>query len=184
MSNNLFRPGTALPHTRFPLTIHMCLHELARPDDTIHPRSGQIVLSLLLPQTLTKRQLKNETAIMSGRGAVKKDRSGDRGASGKGGELPIAPAPVPHILAAMSGDTDPAAVRAMVARRPITANSITNFDEATVRQDALLTRIVVHPRYKGLVDQFLEHKRQFGSSVEKALYNADWTYEQQVARLG
>lgn len=79
------------------------------------------------------------------------------------------------------------AVRFMLSKRPITTNSISNpqFDPATIHRDAQETRIVVHKRYRPLVEDFLRHKRNYGSSVEKGLYSTgDWTWEKQVARLG
>ncbi|KAI0860044.1 hypothetical protein F4860DRAFT_480771 [Xylaria cubensis] len=66
---------------------------------------------------------------------------------------------------------------------PITSNSVTNFDRETIKKDAASTRIVIHSRFPRLVQQFLAHKRQHGSSVEKAFYHAEWTWQQQVARL-
>ncbi|KAI1746586.1 hypothetical protein F4782DRAFT_43658 [Xylaria castorea] len=66
---------------------------------------------------------------------------------------------------------------------PITSNSVTSFDRDTVRNDAASTRIVVHSRFPKLVQQFLAHKRNCGSSVEQALYHAGWTWQQQIARL-
>ncbi|KAI8629346.1 hypothetical protein F5Y19DRAFT_78535 [Xylariaceae sp. FL1651] len=66
---------------------------------------------------------------------------------------------------------------------PITSNSVTQFDPDTIKNDALSTRIVVHSRFPDLIQQFLEHKRTHGSSVEKAFYHDGWTWQQQVARL-
>lgn len=66
---------------------------------------------------------------------------------------------------------------------PITSNSVTNFDPETIKKDTLETRIVVHRRFPQLVQRFLEHKTRHGSSVEKALYHAGWTWQQQTARL-
>ncbi|KAJ2988309.1 hypothetical protein NUW58_g4044 [Xylaria curta] len=66
---------------------------------------------------------------------------------------------------------------------PIVSNSVANFDCETIRSDALNTRIVVHSRFPALVQRFLTHKRLRGSSAEKALYHAGWTWQQQVARL-
>ncbi|RYP14740.1 hypothetical protein DL765_006155 [Monosporascus sp. GIB2] len=71
----------------------------------------------------------------------------------------------------------------MTVPYPSRDNSIFRFDPETIRQDAEGTRIVVHPRYPALVETFLTHKRQHGSSVEKALYAAPWTWQRQVARL-
>ncbi|KAI0547629.1 hypothetical protein F4679DRAFT_357850 [Xylaria curta] len=66
---------------------------------------------------------------------------------------------------------------------PITSNSVTNFDPESIKNDAASTRIVVHSRFPRLVQQFLAHKRQYGSSVEQAFYHAGWTWQQQIARL-
>lgn len=66
---------------------------------------------------------------------------------------------------------------------PISSNSVRNFDRETVRSDAADTRIVIHGRFPRLVQQFLAHKRAHGSSAERALYHAGWTWQQQVARL-
>lgn len=75
----------------------------------------------------------------------------------------------------------------MLSQRPITTNSISNpqFDPATIYRDAQETRIVVHRRYRKLVEEFLKHKKEYGSSPEKDFYSVeDWTWEKQVARLG
>ena len=53
---------------------------------------------------------------------------------------------------------------------PITTNSVRKFDPAVVAGDAKSTRIVIHPRFPQLVQDFLAHKRQHGSRFEKALY--------------
>ncbi|KAI0903333.1 hypothetical protein F4823DRAFT_298861 [Ustulina deusta] len=66
---------------------------------------------------------------------------------------------------------------------PIKSNSVANFDEETVKNDALNTRIVVHSRFPQLVQQFLEHKKLHGSRVEKTFYHVGWTWQQQIARL-
>lgn len=67
---------------------------------------------------------------------------------------------------------------------PLTTNRIDNpnFSREQVASDASNTRIIVHHKYPALVQAFLEHKRQHGSNVEKALYGR-WTWQQQVARL-
>ncbi|CAJ2514108.1 Uu.00g022270.m01.CDS01 [Anthostomella pinea] len=72
---------------------------------------------------------------------------------------------------------------AIPVRPPVTNNSVRRFDPQVVKKDALSTRIVVHSRYPKLVHDFLNHKRQHGSAVEKAFYVASWSWEQQVARL-
>jgi hypothetical protein len=86
---------------------------------------------------------------------------------------------------------DPEALREMLQLRSQDlmpqANRIgnPNFDPATVQRDAQETHIVVHAEYPQLVEAFLAHKRQYGSSVEKGLYNSEnWAWEKQVARLG
>ncbi|KAF2716066.1 hypothetical protein K431DRAFT_289729 [Polychaeton citri CBS 116435] len=66
---------------------------------------------------------------------------------------------------------------------PVTSNRITNFDSAIARQDAQGTHIVIHSRFPALLEAFLGHKRQHGSSHERALYTADWTWQHQVTRL-
>ncbi|KAI8946828.1 hypothetical protein F4801DRAFT_39360 [Xylaria longipes] len=66
---------------------------------------------------------------------------------------------------------------------PITSNSVAHFNHYTVKNDAASTRIVVHGRFPVLVQQFLAHKRLHGSSAERALYHARWTWQQQVSRL-
>jgi hypothetical protein len=66
---------------------------------------------------------------------------------------------------------------------PIISNSVTNLDPETVKNDALSTRIVIHKRFPKLVRQFLEHKRQHGSSIEKMFYHPAWTWRNQVTRL-
>ncbi|KAI1364608.1 hypothetical protein F5Y08DRAFT_339524 [Xylaria arbuscula] len=66
---------------------------------------------------------------------------------------------------------------------PITSNSVRNFNPETIRKDAQATRVVVHHRFPQLVQRFLEHKRRHGSRIEKALYHAGWTWQQQTARL-
>ncbi|KAI1176056.1 hypothetical protein F4777DRAFT_578478 [Nemania sp. FL0916] len=67
---------------------------------------------------------------------------------------------------------------------PITSNSVVHFDRATIQNDALNTRIVVHPRFPRLVQQFLFHKQRHGSGVEKAFYGVGgWRWETEVSRL-
>lgn len=67
---------------------------------------------------------------------------------------------------------------------PIVNNSIKNFDEETITQDAMSTDIVVHSGFPDLIQRFLEHKRAHGSEVEKALYSAeDFTWQHEVSRL-
>lgn len=78
-------------------------------------------------------------------------------------------------------------IRAITDRRPITTNSISSqiFDPATIQRDSEATRIVVHDRFPKLVVDFLNHKRKYGSQVERAFYGGtDWTWQLQVARLG
>ncbi|KAH8888966.1 hypothetical protein GQ53DRAFT_690696 [Thozetella sp. PMI_491] len=90
------------------------------------------------------------------------------------------------VVARISRGRDLDLARAICDLRPITSNSITRpeFNAATVQKDAEQTRIVVHYHYIGLVEAFLTHKRQFGSSIEKDLYRSDgWTWKRQVARL-
>lgn len=78
-------------------------------------------------------------------------------------------------------------IRDIVNLRPILTNSVVNekFDPAVIQEDAESTRIVIHERFPQLVENFLAHKRQYGSEIEKALYNANgWDWQKQVARLG
>lgn len=69
---------------------------------------------------------------------------------------------------------------------PVKIN-ITNsrFCQRQIQQDANDTRIVVHHKYPGLVEAFLNHKRTHGTAIEKALYGTpqSWTWQQQVTRL-
>lgn len=91
------------------------------------------------------------------------------------------------VISRIARGADLEAVRTMLSLRPITTNSIASpqFDPATIQQDARETRIIVHERYKALVEDFLDHKRRIGTSVEKGLYETEgWTWEAQVARLG
>ncbi|KAI1798617.1 hypothetical protein F4811DRAFT_175061 [Daldinia bambusicola] len=66
---------------------------------------------------------------------------------------------------------------------PTTTNRVTNFPPDVIRKDALDTRIVVHDRFPGLVDRFIAHKREHGTSLEKQLYGSDWTWPREVQRL-
>ncbi|ORY56651.1 uncharacterized protein BCR38DRAFT_450825 [Pseudomassariella vexata] len=68
---------------------------------------------------------------------------------------------------------------------PIQTNSVLQpkFAHELAPQDAQQTRIIVHRRFLALVEAFLAHKREHGSSYEKALYTTSWTWQQQVARL-
>ncbi|KAH9993921.1 hypothetical protein F4779DRAFT_608416 [Xylariaceae sp. FL0662B] len=71
----------------------------------------------------------------------------------------------------------------ITAKPPVTSNTVLNFDPEVVKQDALDTRVIVHYRFPQLVEKFIAHKREYGSSYEKLLYGSGWTWEQQVARL-
>lgn len=78
-------------------------------------------------------------------------------------------------------------IRIITDRRPITTNNVNSqqFDPATIQQDSEATRIIIHERFPQLVVDFLNHKRQYGSQVERAFYNdPEWTWQLQVARLG
>lgn len=78
-------------------------------------------------------------------------------------------------------------IRIITDRRPITTNNVNSesFDPATIQQDSEATRIIIHERFPQLVVDFLNHKRQYGSQVERAFYNdPEWTRQLQVARLG
>ncbi|KAI5862018.1 hypothetical protein GGS23DRAFT_123064 [Durotheca rogersii] len=63
------------------------------------------------------------------------------------------------------------------------ANSVLNFPPDVVRRDAQSTRVVIHPRFMSLVESFISHKKQHGSSYEKRLYQDGFTARQQIARL-
>ncbi|OJD36845.1 uncharacterized protein BKCO1_900086 [Diplodia corticola] len=54
---------------------------------------------------------------------------------------------------------------------PLSTNRIENFPPAQIEQDALHTRVVLHPRMPLLLDAFLQHKRANGSDHEQALYS-------------
>ncbi|KAJ4350330.1 uncharacterized protein N0V89_008951 [Didymosphaeria variabile] len=72
----------------------------------------------------------------------------------------------------------------LIVKPPITTNSVKNFSSETIRSDAEGTHIVVHPRFPELAERFLTHKRQYGSTYEKTLYNSkDFTWQSLVARL-
>ncbi|KAF3765700.1 hypothetical protein M406DRAFT_68121 [Cryphonectria parasitica EP155] len=98
---------------------------------------------------------------------------------------------VPSIISTLTARSrNPDALRSILRLRSKGLIPQTNrisdprFDPATVQQDAQETRIIIHARYPRLVEDFLAHKRQYGSSVEKELYGSqDWTWEKQVARL-
>ncbi|ETS84577.1 hypothetical protein PFICI_02602 [Pestalotiopsis fici W106-1] len=81
-----------------------------------------------------------------------------------------------------SGDAEMQTVADLL---PVEANKITRFDEAQIQKDAADTRIIVHHRYPDLVKNFLDHKREHGSDIERHLYkdDASWTWQQQVRRL-
>ncbi|KAI1470566.1 uncharacterized protein F4812DRAFT_270300 [Daldinia caldariorum] len=66
---------------------------------------------------------------------------------------------------------------------PTTTNRVVNFPPDIIRKDAFDTRIVIHDRFPGLVDRFLAHKRTHGTSLEKQLYGADWSWQHEVQRL-
>jgi hypothetical protein len=66
---------------------------------------------------------------------------------------------------------------------PTTANLIRNFDPQVIQSDAESTRIIVHHKFPKLVDQFLEHKRAYGSEHEKAVYSQTFTWKDEVSRL-
>lgn len=93
----------------------------------------------------------------------------------------VAPYPLP---VAPDGPSR-AEMERLVDMLPVEDNKIQKFDAEQIRQDAKDTRIIVHKRYPGLVNEFLDHKREHGSAVEKALYGdaGSWTWKQQVRRL-
>lgn len=73
----------------------------------------------------------------------------------------------------------------LAVKPPISRNSVKNFDPSTIQSDAESTRIVIHPRFQDLVENFLAHKRKHGSSYEKALYasDKDFTWRDLTSRL-
>ncbi|KAI7222666.1 hypothetical protein KC333_g971 [Hortaea werneckii] len=73
--------------------------------------------------------------------------------------------------------------RNLAVKPPITKNSIATFDSDTIRKDAERTRVVVHSRFPALIEAFLTHKREQGSTYEKALYTNSFTWRDEVARL-
>lgn len=73
----------------------------------------------------------------------------------------------------------------LVVKPPIRSNSVTNFDPVQIAADAQSTRIIVHSRFPGLVNAFLEHKREHGSKYERQLYGTpeSFTWKDEVSRL-
>ncbi|KAB2569945.1 hypothetical protein DBV05_g11373 [Lasiodiplodia theobromae] len=65
---------------------------------------------------------------------------------------------------------------------PVDSNRIALFPAAQIEQDALSTRVVLHPRMPQLLDAFLQHKRAFGSTHEQQLYHS-LTWPQLATRL-
>ncbi|KAF2822805.1 hypothetical protein CC86DRAFT_72328 [Ophiobolus disseminans] len=63
------------------------------------------------------------------------------------------------------------------------ANQVKNFDGQIIDADAESTRIIVHHKFPWLVDQFLGHKRAYGSKYEKELYSQIKTWQDEVSRL-
>ncbi|QDS75265.1 hypothetical protein FKW77_000839 [Venturia effusa] len=59
---------------------------------------------------------------------------------------------------------------------PTFANRISNFPPEQIASDALSTHIVLHPRLPALFENFLSHKRLYGSSHEKAIYEDAGAY--------
>lgn len=69
---------------------------------------------------------------------------------------------------------------------PLKTNSVTNtqFDLGQLIEDRDETRIIVHPDFPALVEDFMSHKLRHGSSLEKALYGTPgWSWQEQTARL-
>lgn len=66
---------------------------------------------------------------------------------------------------------------------PTKSNSIRNFDPQVIQADAESTRIVVHPKFPKLVEDFLQHKRTHGSKYEKELYTETFSWKDEVSRL-
>jgi hypothetical protein len=71
----------------------------------------------------------------------------------------------------------------LVIEPPTTTNLIKNFDPQVVQSDAESTRIIVHHKLPKLVDQFLQHKRSYGSEYEQAIYTEHFTWRDEVSRL-
>jgi len=71
----------------------------------------------------------------------------------------------------------------LIIKPPTTANLVRNFDKHVIKADAESTRIIVHHKFPKLVDQFLGHKRAYGSKYEKALYSQIDTWQDEVSRL-
>ncbi|KAH8203525.1 hypothetical protein TruAng_002273 [Truncatella angustata] len=82
---------------------------------------------------------------------------------------------------------DAAAVANIQNLMPVNTNSVLDpkFCQEQIRQDAEETHIIVHHKFPQLVNQFLQHKRDRGTEIEKRLYGTPetWTYEHQVRRL-
>lgn len=75
-------------------------------------------------------------------------------------------------------------VAEMRKRLPTQRTSIVNprFNLATVKEDAQTTTIIAHSRFPELVQKFLVHKVQHGSTVEQFLYMS-LSWRQEIARL-
>ena len=69
-----------------------------------------------------------------------------------------------------------------IVKPPTTANSVRNFPADIVTLDATATTVVVHPRFPRLVQDFLAHKIQYGSTHERSLY-ATFSWRDEVSRL-
>lgn len=61
-------------------------------------------------------------------------------------------------------------------------NRIAEFPAERIAEDALSTRVILHPRMPALLDAFLKYKRVYGSTHERALYPT-MTWPQLATRL-
>jgi hypothetical protein len=74
---------------------------------------------------------------------------------------------------------------ALRLKPPISTNGVQQFHPESIRADAAATSIVVHARFPGLAEEFLEHKRRFGSHHERQVYqtSAMFNWADLVERL-
>ncbi|KAE9977802.1 hypothetical protein EG327_007616 [Venturia inaequalis] len=67
-------------------------------------------------------------------------------------------------------------LKTSVVNLPTFANRVSNFPPEQIALDALSTHIIIHPRLIALFEDFLIHKRIYGSLHEKDLYKTAETY--------
>jgi hypothetical protein len=65
---------------------------------------------------------------------------------------------------------------ALRVKPPVSGNGVQHFHPESIRADAAATSIVVHARFPGLAEEFLEHKRRFGSHHERQIYQTSVTF--------